>query len=249
MSTYINGLKFKNTNINQVLNFFHKAENHRRSYAKDKLKKLFLRDMFQHLDSNADIHKNCKKEQLKDVKTLFSEFKKHVIDISQSVWNDEHDISYEFVLFPFKRNVYAINCSGLFWTEYNHNLLKNKEYRYWNNTDAPDNISEKQWDERKKEWDGVLNLCGYSEVLCNNGLLYKPTIFDELTELSTHYKDYKLLIETEFNKINRIDQRLKTLEHFRPYSLQFFVEYYDHDTLKQNLQRDLIEFSEEMWNM
>ena len=249
MSTNINGLKFKNTKIEHVLKIFHNAEIDRRRFAEEQLKILFLRRMFQHLDSNAEIHDKCKKEQLKDVKTLFMEFKKYVIDVSQSVWNSEYDISYEFVLFPFKRNVYAIDCSGLFWNDYNHKLFETNEYKYWNNTDAPDNVSEKDWSKRGEEWDQILNQCGYSEVLCNNGLLYKPTMFDELNELSTHYKDYKMLIKIKFNKNIRIEKRLNLIEHIRPYQSQYFVKYYDHNTLEQNLQRDLVEFSKDMWNM
>jgi hypothetical protein len=66
----------------------------------------------------------------------------------------------------------AVDASGLF-----------TEYAYWNNTDKPDDISQQEWDQRKKDWDlaigetGRPNVNGYQVSLIHEGFF--PALTDE----------------------------------------------------------------------
>lgn len=56
-----------------------------------------------------------------------------------------------------KSPAYVINNNE---PEYLNNLLKLpyiKEYGYWNNTDKPDELTEEEWDERRSDWNEVLD--------------------------------------------------------------------------------------------
>lgn len=56
-----------------------------------------------------------------------------------------------------KAPAYVINNNE---PEYLNNLLKLpyiKEYGYWNNTDKPDELTEEEWDERRSDWNEVLD--------------------------------------------------------------------------------------------
>ena len=56
-----------------------------------------------------------------------------------------------------KSPAYVINNNE---PEYLNNLLKLpyiKEYGYWNNTDKPDELTEEEWDQRRSDWNEVLD--------------------------------------------------------------------------------------------
>jgi hypothetical protein len=79
------------------------------------------------------------------------------------------DHTFELCLFPYKRAVYAIP-----YTEDRDllGLLTSKswvsEYGYWDNTDQPDSIDDREWRRRRKVWDGVFAGC-YMSVSANGG--------------------------------------------------------------------------------
>lgn len=56
-----------------------------------------------------------------------------------------------------KTPAYVINNNE---PEYLNNLLKLpyiKEYGYWNNTDKPDELTEEEWDQRRSDWNEILD--------------------------------------------------------------------------------------------
>lgn len=120
-----------------------------------------------------------------------------------------------FVLYPHGRNIL---CTFHSRNENFESIFSStegvEEYGYWNNTDKPENISEKQWRKRQKDWDKVftrnpLKGCEYipslTGLMCdiiNSDILY---LFYSLGTKD----DLKLIIENmpDFNK------RLEALAH------------------------------------
>ena len=61
-----------------------------------------------------------------------------------------------------------------------------KEYGYWNNTDQPENLNNRQWDRRRKDWDNALkefdaipSMNGFS-IDCNEKFIRFPNVADIL---------------------------------------------------------------------
>lgn len=77
--------------------------------------------------------------------------------INKGIRAPELDTDFQLTLFPDKDRFL-----GIAFTEhehwFRHWLLQPsvREYRYWNNTDRPSGISQKEWDRRAQVWDRVL---------------------------------------------------------------------------------------------
>lgn len=73
-------------------------------------------------------------------------------------------------VFPLENNYLAI---PLIDNDAIHKAFKNLPevswYGYWNNVDAPEDMSEEEWEQRKKDWDEALPGCG---VIRENGFCF-----------------------------------------------------------------------------
>jgi hypothetical protein len=70
--------------------------------------------------------------------------------------NREVDYSFSICVYPVKNNEFL----GLWFTEWESKytpLIKSKpwyqEYGYWNNTDKPEHLSNREWNKRRKDWE------------------------------------------------------------------------------------------------
>ncbi|MFW6219340.1 MAG: hypothetical protein ACOC33_00600 [bacterium] len=104
---------------------------------------------------------------------IYNEYKKRSDKIKQTKQRDPlYDFEFEIVFIPIKNKILC-----LLYTEQSNfikiweNQSEIEEYGYWNNTDKPENLSEKDWDKRKIDWDEALP--NYS-IPSNRGLIYNP---------------------------------------------------------------------------
>ena len=98
----------------------------------------------------------------------FIKANKSATTITESVSAFDFDTS--LCVFPLSRKILAVPiCNN---ERLMNALLKNEnitEYGYWNNTDKPDNVSNREWNTRKSDWDKALPGIG---VLRENGFIF-----------------------------------------------------------------------------
>ena len=104
-----------------------------------------------------------------------------------------HDFDAHISVFPTRTHVLAMfYCEGLNKkvVEAWENIEGIEYYGYWNNVDPPEDVSEKDWEARGKEWDEVLTgfaspaVCGYTTEV--NGIYGCP--FPEADEVVARAK-------------------------------------------------------------
>lgn len=68
------------------------------------------------------------------------------------------DTRFELVAFPYARNKILLIpfCGRRDFLKQFHKVVKTEEFGYWNNTDWPDGMTEKEWNVRRKMWEKVL---------------------------------------------------------------------------------------------
>ena len=98
----------------------------------------------------------------------FIKANKSATTITESVSAFDFDTS--ICVFPLSRKILAVPiCNN---ERLMNALLENEnitEYGYWNNTDKPDNVSNREWNTRKSDWDKALPGIG---VLRENGFIF-----------------------------------------------------------------------------
>lgn len=96
--------------------------------------------------------------------------KKHFYDIAMDVstksdkmkesgnYDPTYDFLFEVVVIPFKGKQYAkIFCHDKYLHLVEHIEKFAEDYHYQNCTDRPEDISEKEWEERERTWDKILS--------------------------------------------------------------------------------------------
>lgn len=70
------------------------------------------------------------------------------------------DASFSFTVHPVGRSLLGIPFGRAAWIEEFCAEPEVEEYGYWNNTDPPDHLTERQWTAREKTWDKALGHAG-----------------------------------------------------------------------------------------
>ncbi len=123
---------------------------------------------------NSEFVKSSKEEIVNNVKNkyIYNKYIEKIKSIAESIImnksmqcvfkskNSPFYFKSEFALLPLEDKVLVLVYDNDTCSE----LTKNKEfcekygfeyYGYWDNTDKPDEISEKEWEQRKKDWDNI----------------------------------------------------------------------------------------------
>lgn len=107
------------------------------------------------------------------------DYKKNWSKLQDSVWEEERkrlrhflDFSADAVFFQDRDKILAIT----YWehrqfTEAWSSLPNVAFYGWWNNTDAEDGVSEKDWEERRLAWERVL--LSFNGIPAQNGLAFE----------------------------------------------------------------------------
>lgn len=110
-----------------------------------------------------------------------------------------YDFECNMVLIPGGKKIYM-----LFYAENNayHEMLKTfpeiRPYPYWNNTDPPDDMTERQWSRRGKEWDwalsfgnGIPNMSGFTAELVHDMFMPElPKVLACIPPIEKRIKEY-----------------------------------------------------------
>lgn len=142
-------------------------------------------------------------------------------ELSPTILNQDYWIRSEIVLFPLE---YANNKSKLLFTSYGDEFTKVlfdicnketpeykalcekygiKEYHYQNSTDKPDNVTDKEWDERaenwNKVWQGPANQSGIPVLILDSDMFLYNMRLDEQNR-----NNYIPDIKTKDERINKV---------------------------------------------
>ena len=160
----------------------------------------------------------------------FIKANKSATTITESVSAFDFDTS--LCVFPLSRKILAVPiCNNerlINALSENENIT---EYGYWNNTDKPDNVSNREWNTRKSDWDKALPGIG---VLRENGFIFDlidtmwdaydfvynvETIYPFLTDVNTlisRAAKSKLLSE-KYNEFRNKESTNKSYPGMRTY--------------------------------
>ena len=91
-----------------------------------------------------------------------------------------HDLNFEFniTFIPSGKNILALTYCNYEekYLQYWEALPNVSEYKYWNSTDRPKNISEKEWNIRAKKWDRALENSpiesGFNIMILSNNVIF-----------------------------------------------------------------------------
>jgi len=120
-----------------------------------KLQLMNLKELKIFCDNVREKFKLCRNNYIKE--NYDEEFYKKEILIPH--WTDKINFQLDFTatisFFPYKKCILCVPmCHSIYIEEFNK-LPNIKEYGYWNNTDKPDDISNKEWRDRKLAWETV----------------------------------------------------------------------------------------------
>jgi len=144
-----------------------------------------------------------KPKSLRDIR--FDIFERQCIIRNKGHRDPEVDFEFNFVLFKHMSEIY-----GIYYTEQETlaKILKSnpyvRDFAYWNNTDAPDNVTDEEWNHRKEVWDSILRDTG---IPCLAGASF-DVITNGTTEL--YVKDTK---EKILKAIPSKEKRMYDLAH------------------------------------
>lgn len=124
---------------------------------------------------NTFLNKELKVKENEIIYKVFTNKVKESI-LSEEIYNSDYDYSCSMTIHPLKDKTLLLLFSQrneynkLFreWDKEEKIYTKNKfdfidEYNYYNNTDRPNNISEKDWELREKDWNNAIGYNAPSE--------------------------------------------------------------------------------------
>jgi len=98
----------------------------------------------------------------------------HCKEASKRVEKDYYDIDCGLNIWLHGNYAYAIPI-GPNWVLDNIKFPKwVEDYSYWNNTDQPDNVTDRQWNSRRDTWDKIC--CGHGKSDHNSRRLYHSVV-------------------------------------------------------------------------
>jgi hypothetical protein len=137
---------------------------------------------------------------------------------SQSQYRGDLDVKSELIIFPLERKTLSLLVTSDVPAirKCFEKLSGVTDYSYWNNTDWPDNISSRQWETRRKDWEQIISP---AVPIKTNGFVVElvseiPMYFEETPEIdlpsfsSRVLQLAKLLVERDL-----IAEQVKTGEH------------------------------------
>lgn len=192
MSTKIyDGFRFKAKNLDEVLSLLKQFSTEANNKAQELGKEKILNVALSMLDE-AFLNINHMITEEKDKKKSFLSVAKNNIkdDLKASEKGEicYSDLSLEIVVLAYKKNYLAIPYSSE--NEMKELILKQpwyEEYGYWDNTDQPEHLTNRQWNRRKKVWncafgdDYIPANAGYTKTIlkCNDFFYYMLKITEE----------------------------------------------------------------------
>lgn len=193
MSTKYYGYRLKNTKMEDVLRQLQSCFNDCNELFQKSIQKKFVQYLYKSFD-NALINKSKAKEM--EIWDLASNYNNYVFQVG-STKNKVYN--FEICLFPYKKDVLIMNYSDYIYRDI-INQFAWEDYSYWNNTDKPENVSNKEWNNRCKIWETV---CYDAPANCS--LRYNP-FFNSHKNYAFFwkYEDLKDVL-AKYNPVKRLE--------------------------------------------
>jgi len=218
MSTKIyNGYKFKKaTSLNEIHSFCHKLRDKVKPIAEKLYYQQFINEAVGLYDKNQYgfyeesmyfVNKEGNKELFWGIDRYMHIRMNHIKATNQR--DPEVDFGFSISILPLKKRKDVL---VLLYTEKRElaNVFKKlpevEDYHYQNQSDKPNNISEKKWDQRRSDWDDALGGDGHSTPM-ECGFTYQPYSENRLSLFWMEDKEKKKL-----NKLfPSLDERAKVI--------------------------------------
>ena len=198
MSTKYFGYRLKNTS---VVNVFNQLKNSKQLFIDvltNQIKQDFVEYMFYRLDQSIITdQKNITQSTIFGLKCDFLSEKNHQI------------YNIDVCMFPYGHDTLIMDCGDFLYTD----TIKSfgwEDYSYWNNTDKPKDISNREWNHRLKVWDKLCPSCP-----ADNSIRFKPA-YNNIVDcdlLHWKYNDLKSFIEKS-RPIDRIKMYNKNCDFY-----------------------------------
>ena len=160
MSTKIyDGFCFKKKmSLNEVHDIFMDFRKEAEEIKKCKLNEYFSKAAYKILDGKAIGRKYPEMKDRSILSYLWCDFCNRIREMEKTRQRDpEIDFNCEISIQPLKNKILGIiygECIKIKEAWFNKEFIK--EYGYWNNTDKPEGITDKQWERRCVDWDKAL---------------------------------------------------------------------------------------------
>lgn len=170
MSTKIyNGFKLKITDIFELHEKMNELRAEFKPMVKSKMVDFFV-DIVAHSIDHNTLHPSG--NSFSPYQLAFNKFNEQQEEVRTRRFNDSFvDYSFALCIFPFEGNFY-----GMYYTNQQDfaEIWKDKPYvedfHYQNQSDQPEEISEEEWNERERIWNGILDI---NDIPSLNGFEYK----------------------------------------------------------------------------
>lgn len=192
MSTYYYGKIVRNRTVTdvflQIKSNYGEFHNKFNSY----IKKEFVKFVYKKIDGALI---DDKKNEKKDIFNLKDEYSNIIYSGNKNIVNQ-----VVICLFPYKKNTLVMNCSDFLYNDI-FNSFGFEDYSYWDNSDKPDDISNREWKKRLEVWDMVC-----PDIPANTSLVYAPyfqtnesfPLFWKFDDLKEYFEKYS--VEKRFEK-------------------------------------------------
>lgn len=199
MSTKVyNAFKIDTNDIYEVQNILKGHHATVKEISKDKIIDFLIKSAVEDFDKD---HINKKDTDKNYISIANQEMQERQREIQKTRSRDpEVDFDAEIAIFPLEGKFYGIYYSEQ--DEFYEDLLKQpniSEFSYYNNTDKPDNISEKDWQERERIWDIIFDGNG---LPCEVGFTKKYNTYPPRPEIHE-------IMEKWDNCVPKFEKRLK----------------------------------------
>ncbi|MCY7866042.1 hypothetical protein P8918_12525 [Bacillus spizizenii] len=119
-----------------------------------------------------DMSKHFRNEKNYQQSPLFTAYQKMQENeqriIAEKIKKPEYDFLCDIIFFPVKGKILAmLFAEQKSYVEAFRQIPGVKEYRYWDNTDQPEDVTPKEWKERKEDWEQAFS---YTRVPSLDGL-------------------------------------------------------------------------------
>lgn len=204
MSTKYYGEIIRKTSVEEVFNLLKSKYNDFENLFINTIKKEFVKNVYTIFDDS--LLKKSKKKKV-DMYDLVDTYSRKVFEMNKNIV-----YNVNIALFPYKKDVYIMNCSDYLYDDI-YKSYNFEDYSYWNNTDKPDEISNREWNKRLKMWNFLIPNCPK-----NDGLLWSPS-FNSLKALPITWK-YNDLKEF-FDKYN-VEKRKEIYDKNYEFARQYY---------------------------
>jgi hypothetical protein len=181
--------------IQTILNGHHKLV---KEITKEKIIEHLIKSAVEDFDKDIINKKDTDKNYISEANYEMEERQRN---IKKTMSRDpDVDFEVEIALFPFEGNFY-----GIYHTEksdFYDNLLTNPkitEFNYWNNSDHPEKMTEKEWEERARIWNTIFD---GNELQCEIGFTKKYNSYPPQPEIEE-------IIERWDSFVPKFEKRLK----------------------------------------